>query len=176
MKLKLSLVLIGLIAVFIAGCELTEPKPEKPDYLVSINEIIKYPRASQIEKEIPTITGTTKWISTAPYLFSNAIEKIEAIPNESDKNFFDLKMKLNYRGKLMWTQLFAEMLYKDMGFIINDILYRRLTQNTVVQEVGKDDVVILKLKLDSITANAIANASEKNYRYFNPDAEKEKSF
>ncbi|HPN84313.1 MAG TPA: hypothetical protein PK821_03155 [Victivallales bacterium] len=156
----------------LASCEILEQEQWKPDYLVSVNEIIKYPRASQVEKEIPTVAGTTKWISTSPYLFSNSIEKIETIPNSTDKNFFDLKMKLSYRGKLMWNQLCADISFKEMAFIVNDVLFRKLTPDMVRNEEGKDDIIIFALKLDPVTAKAIADASEKNFKYFNPEDER----
>ena len=165
-------VFAALCATVLLGCELTQPKPEKADYLVSINEIIKYPRASQLEKEIPTIAGTTKWISTSPYLFSNCIKKIETIPNETDKNFMDLKLELNSRGKLLRNQLWADAMYKELGFVVNDVLYRRLTSDMILRDKEKDDIIILKLKLDTVTAKAIADSSESNYKYFNPDEKK----
>lgn len=165
----LGLIFAAALIVALTSCEIAQPKPDKPDYLVSISEIIKYPRASQIEKEIPTVAGTTKWISSSPYLFSNTIQKIEMLPNDSDKNFFDLKLKLNYRGKLLWNQLGADILYKEMAFIVNDVLYRKLTVDMIAKDKEKDDTMVLKLKLDPVTAKAIADFSESNYKYFNPD-------
>lgn len=167
---------LSLIAFILSGCELTEPKPQKPEYLISINEIIKYPRATQLEKEIPTIAGTTKWINTAPYLFSNCIRMIETIPNENDKNFMDLKLELNSRGKLLWNQLSADIMYKDLGFVVNDVLYRRLNSDMILKDKEKDEIILLKLKLDPVTAKCIADASKSNYKYFNPDDEQKSGF
>jgi len=172
MKILKFFLLIVSLTMFFVACELMKPQPDKPDYLISINEIIKYPRASQLEKEIPTIAGTTKWISTSPYLFSNCIKKVEILPNEKDKNFCDLKLELNSRGKLLWNQLSADIIYKEMAFVVNDVLYRKLTSDMIERDKDKDEVIILKLKLDPVTAKSIAEFSETNYLYYNPNEKK----
>jgi hypothetical protein len=156
--------------ILLSGCELLNPKSKKTEFTIAIHEIVKYPRASHIEKEIPTITGQNIWISTTPYLFSNSIEKIECVPNKEDINFSDLKLKLNRRGSLIWMQLSVERSHRDLAFVVDGVFYRKVVPETITTE--KDEFVLLNVKLDNTTANAIAAASEDNYYFFNPDEKK----
>jgi hypothetical protein len=169
---RILLLLTGF--AILSSCELLNPKPTKTQYLVSINEIIKYPRASRIEKEVPTITGENIWVSTTPFLSSSAIVKIEAIPIKDRENFCDLKLKLSRRGSLVWMQLSAERAFRQLAFLVDGVFFRKIVPEHLTTE--KDEYVILKVGLDNVTAQAIADASEKNYRFFNPDADETDPF
>ena len=156
--------------ILLAGCELLDPKSKKTEFTIAIHEIVKYPRASHIEKEIPTITGQTIWVSATPYLFSNCIKKIERVPNKEDAIFSDLKLTLNRRGSLIWMQLSVERNHRDLAFVVDGVFYRKVAPETVTTE--KDEFVLLNVRLDNATAQAIEKASEDNYYFFNPDDKK----
>jgi hypothetical protein len=62
------------LSCFLTGCEIMDddfsdlfkepdtPEEEQPKFVITVNEIIKYPRATKLEREIATFSGRTIWI------------------------------------------------------------------------------------------------------------------
>ncbi len=110
------------------GDDLTEP-----EYVVSIHEIVRYPKAEMIEKEIATYSGTTLYVNTNSLLHSRNIEKIELIPRD-DPDYSDLKLTLDKRGYKLWLTL--SVLYKgrNLAFVIDGQCYRVFQPRMIVED------------------------------------------
>ena len=80
-----AFLLIASIAfLFILGCnpddmkkldEIFKKEMPKPQRIITINSIVKYPRAKKLEKEITTFSGQKVWVNTNSYLQSEDPKK-----------------------------------------------------------------------------------------------------
>lgn len=58
---------------------------EKPQYVISVHQIVKHPRATMLEMKIPTFSGRAIWINVNPFIHSRNIRKIELIERKDQK-------------------------------------------------------------------------------------------
>ncbi len=154
---------LGLISFFF-GCEVFEVASYKPVYVITVNEIVKYPRAKRLEREISTITGDKIWINTNYYIHSSTIQAIDIVPSKDKTGYYDLKLKLDYHGKLVWMQLSAEYLNKQLAFIIDGVCYKLIQPEKIITE--EENVVLVKGPFEKVIAEALMEHSMKNYKYF----------
>ncbi|HCE45851.1 MAG TPA: hypothetical protein DET40_20085 [Lentisphaeria bacterium] len=157
---------LGLF-LFICGCETldADSKSKEPSYVMTINEIVKYPRANRLEVEVPAYNGNTKWINSNAFLHSRNIKEIEMIPSAQKKGFYDLQLKLDYHGKLAWMQLSVKYAYGDLGFLIDGVYYRSVTPDKMSSEF--EDTVLVRGPFDPVTAKSLKANAQKNYRTYN---------
>ena len=163
--LKLPLCLLAVIAF--ASCESLDSKSKEPKYMITINEIVKYPRAKEIEKEIPTFAGRTVWININQFIHSSNIKEIELIPCKNKPGFYDLKCRLDYHGKLVWMQLSVMYASSELAFVIDGVYYRSITPDKVTSH--DDEFITIKGPFDSVTANSLKENAKLNYKYFGGD-------
>ena len=80
--------------LFSTGCEFIKKLDEenakrkiqnKPQYVLSVHQIVKNPRANMLEKKIPTFSGRTIWVNVNPFIHSRNIKKIELIERKDQK-------------------------------------------------------------------------------------------
>lgn len=150
----------------ITGCELLDYY-EKPSKIISIHEIVKYPRATELEKEVPTLNGGKIWINTNPFLHSSAIKDLELVERADEPGFYDLQVELDRCGRLFWMQLSVGFAYRKMAFVIDGICYRTIIPRTVTTE--EDYIVVIEGPFDKITAQSLEEHAAKNYRYYHGD-------
>lgn len=162
------------LVTFITGCETLDeafkPEPteaEKAKFVISINEVVEYPRARQLEREIETFNGRTVWINMNTFLHSRDIEAIKLIPSKDKDGFFDLSLKLTRKGKVMWISLVEEVKSKKFGVIIDGTFYRMFQPEKLITD--EDEWVIMKGPYDPTTAKAIEKNAVSNYKRFNKD-------
>jgi len=184
MRHLLWLVVLGLGCLLVSGCEIekwarsddkgasAEDKDDsQPHYVISVNEIVKYPRAEQLEREVATYDGRTIWVNTNPYLHSRNIETIELVPDPDQKGFYHLKCKLNRRGKMLWMQMAAQFANRQMAFLVDGVFYRAFTPQPLQnEEVG---TVIIDGPFDVYTAKTLQKYAPANYKIFSPDDDKD---
>jgi hypothetical protein len=163
----LDAVLLMSIFLFICGCETidADSKSKEPSYVLTINEVVKYPRANQLEREVQSYSGTNKWVNTNPFLHSKNIMEIEMIPSAQKKGYYDLQMKLDYHGKLSWMQLSVNYAYGELGLLIDGVYYRSISPDKLASEY--EDSVLVRGPFDPVTAKSLKVNSLKNYRYYN---------
>jgi len=173
----LGIVPLLSLFLFICGCETldSDSKSNEPAYVMTINEIVKHPRANQLEREVPTYSGKTIWINTNAFIHSRNVMEIEMIPSAQKKGFYDLQLKLDYHGKLAWMQLSVNYAYGELGFLIDGVYYRSITPDKIASEY--EDSVLVRGPFDPVTARSLKANSLKNYKFYNGEPkDKELSF
>ena len=180
MRFKSFAVVLGLmtVAVLVSGvssCEKFLEDPEKaleeetdktPRYVVTIHEIIKYKRADMLEMDVDCFFGGTICVNKNPQIHSRDISKIEMVPRPGNTEFFDLKITLTDRGKMLWSALAVlKAEKKKVGILIDGMYYRSINPPMLTdQEV---DTVYLEGPFDPANAKGIVDNSERNYKIFN---------
>ena len=170
-------VLTALVtAAFLAGCTKREwlkltGDLKKPVNIITIHQIVKYPMARRIEKHIDTFSGQQVWINMNPLIHSDVIKKVELVPRSDNKNFFDLKLFLNHKGRLRWLQLSNAFSNEKLGFVIDGVFYRSFTPKPMVGKYddGEKTYVVIKGPFDDGTAKSLKKHAEDNYLYFNDE-------
>ena len=165
--------LVIMLLTLVAGCELDfSGKDQEPSYVMTLNEIVKFPRTQSIEKEVPTYSGKTIWINTHAYLHSRFIMDIEMIPSVEKKGFYDLQLKLDYHGKLAWMQLSVGHVYKEVGFLVDGVYYRSIIPDKISSEY--EDTVMIRGPFDPVTAKSLKANAKSNYKLFNGEPKEER--
>lgn len=175
-KLNFAFLIIAPITfLFILGCtpedmkkveEIFKKEMPKPQRIITINSIVKYPRAKDLEKEIMTFTGRKIWINTSSYLHSKSIEEIELVKRDPEGNFYDLKLKLSKHGKLIWMQISTGFSFQKFGIVIDGLFYRTFE----AKPMGKDeDYATLTGPFDKYTAEQLKKYAKTNYDFFNQE-------
>ena len=136
-----------------------------PDYVLSIHEVVRYPRSEELEQEVTTFDGKRIYINTNSMIHSRNISKIEITLNKKDPQFCDLKLTLDRRGKMLWGNLATMFKRRDVALMVDGILYRVFKPAQLGEEA---EAVIITGPFDRNTALNIAKNSEKNYGIFNP--------
>ena len=146
------------------GEEITEPK-----WTFTVNEVVRYPRASMLEKEVPSFDGRTVWVQKHYPLSSRNVKEIELIPVEDKPGYYNLKLQVDQRGSRASTVLSNKMTGVTKGVLIDNMFYR-------VVEVGKpsgkdDEFVVLKGPFDETIAQKLKNYAVPNYKLFHYEEE-----
>jgi hypothetical protein len=173
MKKLISFCFCMFVVFFVSSCsemerkkfeELFKAELPEPKRIVTINSIVKYPRAKELEKEIMTFTGRKVWINTNSFIHSKAIKDIELVPRDPEGHYYDLKLKLSSHGKLVWLQLSAGFAYEKMGFVVDGLFYRSFLPKPMKKN---DDFVVIEGPFDKYTAQEIKQYAKSNFEYFN---------
>ncbi len=169
--------MLGVVALawlLLCGCMSREWKrligdnPE-PQNIIAIDQIVKYPRAKSIEKEIDTFSGGKICVNANSLLFANAIKKVELLPRDPSSKFYDLKLRLTRKGRLLWMQIAAEFAHEKLAFLIDGMCYRTFKPRALGGGgyEDKNGFVIIDGPFDKFTAEALAKHAEDNFYYFN---------
>ncbi len=138
----------------------------QPQRILSINSIVKYPRARELEREIDTVTGMKVWINTNSFIHSKSIKDVDLIPRDPQGNFYDLKIYLDNRGQLVWMQISAGHMFDQLGLLIDNVFYRTFTPKPMREG---DDFVIIEGPFDKFNAHDIKKYAKSNYTFFNQE-------
>lgn len=145
---------------------LLDPSMAEPQKaVVSVHEIVRYPRANEHEQKIPSYFGNEVTINRLPLLFSKEIMSITAIPRVSDPDFYDLRVKLTSRGRKMWIGLSVPNQKTNLAFVIDGMYYRSFRPRMIYDDVT--DEIIIDGPFDKATALEVQNNAEKNYKKAN---------
>lgn len=177
-RYKLSFFLLPLLVLSLASCNsLKDEKDiddkELPKWTLTINELVKYPRASLGEKEIPSFNGKTIWVRKHYEFNSKSIEKITPVPTNKTGEF-DLRLKLDKHGSLIAMRLCNEKIHPPWGISVDGLYYKTISV-TKAQDTKVDDYseVIIDGPFSKELTDALAKYSEANYKHFHPDEDKD---
>ncbi len=167
------------MSILISSCETIESFNKKddnneikiedlPKWTISINEIVRYPRASSGEKEIPTFSGRTIWVRRHYELNSKSIESIKKIPDSNRPGYYNLQVKLDRHGALVGMKLGSDSTHAPWAFLVDGTYYRSVEFKETPVENDYSEIII-KGPFDKSLATFIAEYSQPNYEYFHPN-------
>ena len=137
---------------------------EKPEFVITVHSIVKYPRGTKLERRITGYSGRSIWINTNAFIHSRNIEEIKLVPDPIYKSFKNLKIKLDRRGRLMWMQLSVQFRDKPLALVIDGMFYRLFTPTLMTDE--NQRWVTIKGPIDEVTAKALQKHAKTNYEYY----------
>jgi hypothetical protein len=139
-----------------------------PKWTISINEIVKYPRASRGEKEVPTFGGRTIWVRKHYEFNSKSIISITTVPAKEKANYFNLKVKLDRHGSLVAMRLSNDATHAPWAFLVDGVYYRSVEFNEPPLEEDYSEIII-KGPFDKSLASFLEKYSEPNYEHLHPN-------
>lgn len=173
--------LFALCIVSSGGCEMFEeaimesyssddPNSEEYEarFKIGIFQIVKYPRAELLEREIDTGNGDTVCINTNPLFSSNRIRAARAVPRPGDPDLCDLEIRLDRMGKTQWMMLYGASRGKEVVMMVDDRYVGVFLPENYTD--GRRDWVRIRIGLDAYTARGIVKYAKKNYDFYNPEA------
>ena len=180
-------VLFPLITVlfFCTGCELlkeaweadmeySSSNPNSEDYrarfVIGIFNVVKYPRATELEREISRSDGSSVWINTNQRFDSKRIRDARAIPRPGNPDLCDLQFRLDNEGKNHWQMLVASARGNAVALMVD-----QRCVGTFVPEMpdsASDRITWVKLRIgvDPYTARGVVRFARSNHEHFNPEA------
>lgn len=182
-KMKIFSFLAIFALLFLTGCEefrealqdgavnYDDPNSEayRPRFVVGVFSVVEYPRASELERELPMPNGRSVWINTNQNLSSKNLRDVRVIPRPGNPDICDLQFRLDRTGKVQW-QLLAGTNRSIPVVLVVDSRYAGKFIPELPAEDGKvDNWVTLRVGIDHYTARGIARFAKKNYVYYNPD-------
>ncbi|MDD3155708.1 MAG: hypothetical protein PHS41_12660 [Victivallaceae bacterium] len=137
-----------------------------PKYVLTLHRIVRYPRGNELETQIRTFDGQKIWIGTNQYFSSKYFTEIALVPRIDKPNFYDLKLKLDNRGKLIWMQLCAEFQGQKVAIMIDGVYSGEFVPIALVSE--EEDWVTLVGPFNNLVAEGMMKYASDNYLHFNP--------
>ena len=182
MMKKLFLCMLSAALVIAAGCdtmkvlENTELFNENnlvqtPEYVLSFHEVVKYPKAEMLEREMETLKGESIYININSYLHSRIIKKVDLVPIKGATGAYDLSITLDKRGKMLWGNLSLQFKKQKVAMLVDGIVYRTFVPEPMPMDPlapeEPEAVVLIRGPFDANTAGNIVKHSETNYKSFN---------
>ncbi len=171
----LSLMTVAVLVSGVSSCEKFMDDPEKafeeetdktPHFVVTIHEIIKYKRAEMLEMDVDCFFGGTICVNKNAQVHSRDISKIEMVPRPGNTEFFDLKLTLTERGKMLWSALsILRAENKKVGILIDGMYYRSIDPPMLTDPMA--ETIYLEGPFDPANAKGIVDNAERNYKIFN---------
>ena len=140
----------------------------KVRYGIGIFEIVRYPRAGDLEKEIQGIDGHNVWINTNQYFSSKNIREVVAVARPGNPDLVDLQFRIDRFGKLQWQILSGRFRDQPVAMVIDGVYFGSFRPD--VPEDDESEWVTVRIGLDRATAAGLVKYGKKNYLYYNPDA------
>ncbi|MCP4179197.1 MAG: hypothetical protein GY756_15665 [bacterium] len=139
-----------------------------PLWTISINEIVRYPRATAGEKEVPTYNSKKVWVRRHFEFNSRSIEKITPVEIKGKEGYFNLKLKLDRHGSLVAMRLCNDTSHPPWAILIDGVYYKSVT---FAMPDKRDDYseIIIKGSFDKKLSELLEKYSELNYEHFHPD-------
>ncbi|MDD3119184.1 MAG: hypothetical protein PHQ27_08405 [Victivallales bacterium] len=164
----------ALTALCLCGCDVLEVnqvdsdgfvKDGKPHFVLTINHMVKYPHAEKIEREVECFNGNKVWINTNSLLHSRDIEEVQMVPMPGNPQYYNLRLKLAHRGKLMWLQASIGFKHSKVALLVDGVCYRIFN----AQEPDENsDWVTIEGPFHKYLASGIVHYAAANYKMFNP--------
>ena len=142
----------------------------EPKYAMTFHEVVEYPRAESIEKEIVTFDGKKLYINSNFFVSSREIIRAKMIERKDQKDFYDLTVNLSRRGKMRWMNMVVNFRHSEIAIMLDGSYYKSFTPEVITDE--DTEWVIIPGPFDPVTAKGIVKYAEKNYDYYNPDSRK----
>ncbi len=141
-------------------------KEDLPKWTISVNEIVKYPRASIGEQEVPSFKGEKIWVRKHYEINSRSIEKITMVPSKEKFDSYNLLLKLNHHGALIAMRLSNDTAHPPWAFLIDGVYYGSVKFEVTKQ--NEYDEVLVAGNFDKNVSEKIMFYSEANFKFLNP--------
>jgi hypothetical protein len=142
----------------------------EPKYALTFHQVVEYPRAEEVEKQITTFDGKKIWLNTNFFFSSREIVNAKMIERKDQKDFYDISLNLSRRGKMKWMNMAMNFRHSEIAIMLDGMYYRSFTPEVMTDE--DTEWVTVPGPFDPVTAKGIVKYAEKNYDYYNPDARK----
>ncbi len=138
----------------------------KPKYVMTLFQIVDYPRAGDLEAEISTFDGKKVWINTNQFFSSKNIKDIKLLPRADQPDTYDLAIQLDDRGVRIWTMMALEFRDRKVAMMIDKYYEGAFIPQPLANE--EATWVIIKFPFNQVTAAGLQKFAKKNYEHFNP--------
>jgi len=153
-----------------AGAASDNPNDDnfRPRFVVGVFSIVRYPRATELEREIETPDGRTVSINTNQNFSSKNLKRVRVVARPGNPDVCDLQFQLDRAGLLQWEMLAGRHREEPMVFVVDGrceaLFYPELPPD------DGSDWVTLRVGVNPHTAKGVAKYAEKNYTHYNPDS------
>ena len=179
----LSLFVFAAVLLCAPGCELINEAmdPEnapgiddptsdeyEPRFVVGIFSIVKYPRATKLERELATNTGESIWINSNQNFSSKHLKEAKVVPRPGNPDICDLKFKFDRPGRSQWEVLAGNHRGEEVVLVVDG----RYMAHFIPEPPDENNRswVTVRVGIDPYTARGIAKFAKKNYLHYNPDS------
>lgn len=148
--------------------EAQEVEDQQKKYEIALHAIVKYPRATENEQDIPTLDGKTIWINKNQLFSSKNVKRVKAVPRPGNPDLYDLEVKVDRFGRLQWQLLAGNHAGEPVALIVDGVYFA-----SFYPEPPENDStywISLRVGLDPVTARGIARNARPNYKILNPGA------
>jgi len=181
-SLKLRYLTLLACGMFLfSGCEIfrealeesyTSEDPSSDEFETRFNigifEVVKYPRATMLEREINIDHENTVCINTNALFSSKRIRQARAIPRPGNPDIYDLEIRIDRMGKTQWMMLTGGNKNREVVMMVDDRYAGSFIPESYQD--GSKDWVRVRIGVDNYTARGIVKFAKKNYEYYNPEA------
>ena len=167
--------------LFCTGCEIfrealdesyTTEDPSSDEFETKFNigvfQVVKYPRASILEKEINIDESNTVCINTNALFSSKRIRQVRAIPRPGNPDIYDLEFRIDRMGKTQWMVMHGSARGNKVVMMVDNRFVGFFHPEELVD--GQRDWIKVRIGVDNYTAKGIVKFAKKNYEYYNPEA------
>ena len=166
-----------------SGCEILEealegsnnwgtdnPNSEdyRPRFVVGIFSIVRYPRATDLERPVQDLDGREIYINANQNFSSKNLRDAQIVVRPGNPELCDLKIKLDRRGIVQWQLLAGRHRDEQVAFVVDGKLLARFIPE--IPEEENSQWVFLRVGIDHFHAKNIVKYARKNYIFYNPDS------
>jgi len=166
---------VAAAVVFLSGCETMDDVMEsfqKDDlkkgvhYRLSVHEIVKYPRATKLERALPMFGSDDKvWVNMNSFIDSRRIKDIKLLDVEDKPGMKHLSLELDERGIFMWLQLSNSFIGTRLALVCDGKVLKLFTINERSTE--ESEWVTLEGPFDFVNAGLVKKYAKHNYKFYN---------
>lgn len=139
----------------------------QPKFVLSFHEIIKYPRASDIEKPVDALDGKKIYININQFVHSSDIMDARLIKLPNNENYYNLRLRFSRSGAIRWHSMAINFKGREVAMLLDGHYLTSLIAQPL--EDDEDEWVIIRGPFDAVTARGIMRNASKNYEIYNPD-------
>ena len=140
----------------------------EPRFVLGVFQIVRYPRAAILEKEITCKDGSKIWINSNPLFSSRRIRAARAIPRPGNPDICDLEIRIDRMGKTQWQLLSDGQRGETLVLMVDSRHVGFFVPESTGY--GNEEWVQIKVGMDSYTARGVAKFAKKNFSHYNPEA------
>ena len=139
-----------------------------PRFVVGVFSIVKYPRATKLERELPTNSGESIWINSNQNFSSKHLKEAKVVPRPGNPDICDLKFKFDRPGRSQWEVLAGNHRGEEVVLVVDG----RYMAHFIPEPPDENNRswVTVRVGIDPYTARGIAKFAKKNYTHYNPDS------
>ena len=140
----------------------------EPRFVVGVFSIVKYPRATKLERELPTDSGESIWINSNQSFSSKHLKDAKVVPRPGNPEICDLKFRLDRAGRSQWEVLAGNHRGEEVVLVVDGRYMAHFIPEP--PDENNRNWVTVRVGIDPYTARGIAKTAKKNYAYYNPDS------